>query len=38
MCILARRLMETALTWCRGNGIRTVILHASESAFNRPMK
>ena len=27
---IARRLMEVALDWCRGNGIRAVILHASE--------
>lgn len=27
---LARRLMEVALDWCRANGIRAVILHASE--------
>jgi GNAT superfamily N-acetyltransferase len=26
---IARRLMETALEWCRLNGIRAVILHAS---------
>jgi GNAT superfamily N-acetyltransferase len=26
---LARRLMATALTWCRENGIDTIILHAS---------
>jgi len=26
---IARRLMETALEWCRANGIRAVILHAS---------
>jgi len=26
---LARNLMETALDWCRDNGIRAVILHAS---------
>lgn len=26
---LARRLMQTALAWCRDNGIRAVILHAS---------
>ena len=26
---LARTLMETALAWCRDNGIRAVILHAS---------
>ncbi len=27
---LARTLMETALAWCRDNGIRAVILHASS--------
>ncbi len=27
---LARALMQTALEWCRANGIRAVILHASE--------
>jgi GNAT superfamily N-acetyltransferase len=27
---IARRLMEAALDWCRSNGIRAVILHASE--------
>ncbi|MGH9719021.1 MAG: GNAT family N-acetyltransferase [Bryobacteraceae bacterium] len=27
---LARRLTQTALDWCRGNGIRAVILHASD--------
>lgn len=27
---LARALMETALGWCRDNGIRAVILHASS--------
>jgi GNAT superfamily N-acetyltransferase len=27
---LARRLMETALAWCRTGGIRAVILHSSE--------
>jgi len=32
---LARRLMETALAWCRDNGIRAVILHAS--ADGRPL-
>ena len=26
---LARKLMQTALDWCRANGIRAVILHAS---------
>jgi GNAT superfamily N-acetyltransferase len=28
---LARRLAETALEWCRANGISTVILHASDA-------
>ncbi len=28
---LARRLTETAVDWCRDNGIATVILHASEA-------
>ena len=28
---LARSLMETALAWCRENGIDTVILHASPA-------
>ncbi len=32
---LARRLMETALDWCRDNGIRAVILHASPEG--RPL-
>ena len=32
---LAKRLMETALDWCRSNGIRAVILHASEDG--RPL-
>jgi GNAT superfamily N-acetyltransferase len=32
---LARALMETALSWCRENGIRCVILHAS--ADGRPL-
>jgi GNAT superfamily N-acetyltransferase len=32
---LARLLMETALAWCRDNGIRAVILHAS--AEGRPL-
>jgi GNAT superfamily N-acetyltransferase len=32
---LARRLTETALNWCRDNGIRAVILHASEAG--RPL-
>jgi len=27
---LARRLIETALDWCRARGIRAVILHASD--------
>ena len=27
---LARRLMDTAVNWCRENGIDTVILHASD--------
>ncbi len=27
---LARRLTETAMEWCRANGVHTVILHASE--------
>jgi GNAT superfamily N-acetyltransferase len=27
---LARRLTETAMEWCRGNGVSTVILHASD--------
>jgi GNAT superfamily N-acetyltransferase len=27
---LARRLTETAVEWCRANGIGTVILHASD--------
>ena len=27
---LARLLMETALDWCRDNGIRAVILHSSD--------
>jgi GNAT superfamily N-acetyltransferase len=26
---LARRLMDTAIAWCRDNGVDTVILHAS---------
>jgi GNAT superfamily N-acetyltransferase len=26
---LARALMDTALTWCRDNGVDTVVLHAS---------
>lgn len=32
---LARRLMATALDWCRANGIRAVILHSSEDG--RPL-
>jgi GNAT superfamily N-acetyltransferase len=28
---LARRLMEAVITWCRENGLDTVILHASPS-------
>jgi GNAT superfamily N-acetyltransferase len=28
---LARLLMEVALDWCRGNGVDTVILHASPA-------
>ncbi len=32
---LARRLMETALDWCRRNGVRAVILHASDEG--RPL-
>ena len=32
---LAGRLMETALAWCRDNGVRAVILHAS--ADGRPL-
>jgi len=27
---IARRLIEVALDWCRSNGIRNVILHASD--------
>jgi len=27
---IARRVMEVALDWCRTNGIRAVILHASD--------
>ena len=27
---IARRLMHIALDWCRANGIRAVILHASD--------
>ena len=30
---IARRLMDTALEWCRANGIRAVILHASEDGL-----
>lgn len=32
---LARQLMDTALVWCRENGIRCVILHASDEG--RPL-
>ena len=32
---LARRLTETALDWCKANGIHTVILHASDEG--RPL-
>jgi GNAT superfamily N-acetyltransferase len=32
---LARRLTETAVEWCRANGIATVILHASDEG--RPL-
>ena len=32
---LARKLMETAVAWCREHGIRSVILHAS--AEGRPL-
>lgn len=32
---LARRLMDAALEWCRANGVRTVILHASTEG--RPL-
>lgn len=32
---LARELMRTALAWCRENGIRAVILHASDEG--RPL-
>jgi GNAT superfamily N-acetyltransferase len=32
---LARRLMETALEWCRANGVSTVILHSSKDG--RPL-
>jgi GNAT superfamily N-acetyltransferase len=32
---LARRLMETALEWCRENGVDTVVLHASPDG--RPL-
>jgi len=32
---LARRLTETAVEWCRANGVRTVILHASDEG--RPL-
>ena len=29
---IARQLMNVALDWCRANGIRAVILHASDNA------
>jgi GNAT superfamily N-acetyltransferase len=32
---LARRLVETAIEWCRANGVSTVILHASDDG--RPL-
>jgi GNAT superfamily N-acetyltransferase len=32
---LARQLMITAIDWCRANGLRTVLLHASQ--FGRPL-
>ncbi len=32
---IARRLMEVAVRWCRENGIRAVILHASDDG--RPL-
>jgi len=32
---IARRLMEATLAWCRTNGIRAVILHASDEG--RPL-
>ena len=32
---MARRLMEMALEWCRENGIRAVILHASDDGRAR---
>lgn len=32
---LARRLVETAVEWCRANRISTIILHASDSG--RPL-
>jgi GNAT superfamily N-acetyltransferase len=32
---LARRLVETALEWCRAHGIRAVILHSSDDG--RPL-
>jgi len=32
---LARRLIETAIDWCRANGVRTVILYASDEG--RPL-
>jgi GNAT superfamily N-acetyltransferase len=28
---LARKLVETAIEWCRANGVSTVILHASDA-------
>jgi GNAT superfamily N-acetyltransferase len=30
---IARRLMDIALDWCRANGIRAVILHASDDGL-----
>ena len=32
---LARRLMVTAIAWCRDQGLRSVSLHASD--FGRPL-
>ena len=32
---LARRLMDTALEWCRGNRVQAVILHSSDDG--RPL-
>ena len=32
---LARRLMATVMDWCREQGLRTLILHASDEA--RPL-